>query len=121
MRRRLGRVKLRAVTITIAGQSERFVLDKETLPDRKESLRRAARLRGPARALLRKEGRLEPARPIHVDDCDLGAGLPDFEEFTFPEPIPQAGGHIDDFGLHCDSNFSAAGLGGGCFKASDEW
>jgi hypothetical protein len=112
-------VQLRAVTITINGKPERFVLDKEILPERKECLRRAARLRAPARASLQKETLLGLASPIHVDDCNLAAGLPDLERFRFDEAIPQGGDLIDDFGLHCDFSFSPTGPEGGGFDASD--
>jgi hypothetical protein len=115
MRRKNNRVQLRTITVVVGDQSERFDLQGERLPDRRESLRRAARLHDLSKAALEQPENTEPAHPVDINDCDLIPELYDFLNLDIGqyEVILQTTDAEDDFGLSLDFGFAVPGTGPG--------
>jgi hypothetical protein len=122
MRRKNNRVQLRTITVAVWDQSERFDLQGELLPDRKESLRRAARLHDLFKAALEQPENTEPAHPVDINDCDLIPELYDFLNLDIGqyEVLLQTTDTADDFGLSLDFGFAVAGTGPGDGSAAFE-
>jgi hypothetical protein len=98
--RRNRPAKLHTIRIVIGTRVEIFELRDELLPNRKESLRRAALLHDPSKELLERRKRIVPMHPVKMNDCDLTPESYDFLDLDRSqfEPILTTTSTDHDFG-----------------------